>query len=55
MTQSSLDLASGKGKVVQVIGPVVDVEFGAGKLPKINNALKLTNPGISDGKDNLTL
>ena len=55
MTQSSLDLASGKGKVVQVIGPVVDVEFGAGKLPKIFNALKLTNPGISDSKDNLTL
>jgi F-type H+-transporting ATPase subunit beta len=55
MTQSSLDLGSGKGKVVQVIGPVVDVEFGAGKLPKILNALKVTNPGISEGKDNLTL
>src|SRR3974390_3813335 len=55
MTQSSLDLGSGNGKVVQVIGPVVDVEFGAGKLPKIFNALKVTNPGISSGKDNLTL
>ena len=27
------------GKVVQVIGPVVDVEFPAGQLPKIYNAL----------------
>jgi len=44
-----------KGKVVQVIGPVVDVEFADGKLPKILNALKVTNPGISAAKDNLTL
>ena len=44
-----------QGKVVQVIGPVVDVEFPDGKLPKILNALKLTNPGISNAKDNLTL
>jgi F-type H+-transporting ATPase subunit beta len=57
MTQSSLNLgsAAANGKVVQVIGPVVDVEFGAGKLPKILNALKVSNPGISTVKDNLTL
>src|SRR5580693_1771426 len=47
--------AASAGKVVQVIGPVVDVEFEGGKLPKILNALKLTNPGISSAKDNLTL
>jgi len=47
--------ATGKGKIVQVIGPVVDVEFTDGKLPKILNALKLTNPSISNEKDNLTL
>src|SRR5580704_16137211 len=47
--------AAGKGKVVQVIGPVVDVEFPDGKLPKILSALKVTNPGISTAKDNLTL
>ena len=29
------------GKIVQVTGPVVDVEFKGGKLPKINNALKV--------------
>ncbi|MBP9112264.1 MAG: F0F1 ATP synthase subunit beta [Polyangiaceae bacterium] len=45
----------GKGKVVQVIGPVVDVEFNDGQLPSILNALKITNPGISGSADNLTL
>ncbi len=47
--------STGKGKIVQVIGPVVDVEFQDGKLPKILNALKLTNPSISKDADNLTL
>ncbi|MEO8796514.1 MAG: F0F1 ATP synthase subunit beta [Polyangiaceae bacterium] len=46
---------SKNGKVVQVIGPVVDVEFPEGALPMILNALKLSNPGISDVKENLTL
>ena len=41
------------GKIVQVIGPVVDVEFTAGNLPKIGNALFLSNPGINDVADNL--
>ena len=52
---ASVASPSGKGRVVQVIGPVVDVEFTDGKLPKILNALKLTNPSISKEKDNLTL
>ena len=30
-----------KGLVRQVIGPVIDVEFPAGKLPKIFNALRI--------------
>ena len=29
------------GKVIQVIGPVVDVEFPQGKLPNIYNALRI--------------
>ncbi|MDK7193221.1 F0F1 ATP synthase subunit beta [Lactobacillus gasseri] len=34
----------GKGEIVQVIGPVVDVEFPLDKdLPDINNALRVTN------------
>jgi len=43
------------GKVVQVIGPVVDVEFEEGKLPNILNALLITNPAISDEEDNLVI
>ncbi len=42
-----------KGKVVQVIGPVVDVQFEAGKLPEIYHAVKITNPAISDKEWNL--
>ncbi len=33
-----------KGKVVQVIGPVVDVEFSEGGLPAIYNALRIEQP-----------
>jgi F-type H+/Na+-transporting ATPase subunit beta len=43
------------GKVTQVIGPVVDVEFPAGALPPIFNALKVSNPAISDLPWNLVL
>ncbi|MBI3594408.1 MAG: F0F1 ATP synthase subunit beta [Nitrospirae bacterium] len=34
----------GIGKVVQVIGPVVDIEFPGGDLPTIYNALKIQVP-----------
>jgi F-type H+/Na+-transporting ATPase subunit beta len=44
-----------KGKITQVIGPVVDVEFPPGKLPKILNALTVTNAAVSNQKDNLVL
>jgi F0F1-type ATP synthase beta subunit len=52
---TSASTAGTKGKITQVIGPVVDVEFPAGKLPRILNALTLTNPSISGEKDNLVL
>ena len=29
------------GKVIQVIGPVIDVEFESGHLPNIYNALRI--------------
>ena len=32
------------GKIVQVIGPVVDVVFEDGDLPSIMNAIAITNP-----------
>jgi len=43
------------GKISQVIGAVVDVEFEPGKLPAIYNALRLTNPTIDDRENNLVL
>jgi len=43
------------GKIIQVIGPVVDVEFEPGNLPKIMNALAVSNPSISDEADNLII
>ena len=36
------------GKVIQVIGPVVDVEFPPGHLPNIFNALKIARDGAGD-------
>jgi len=41
------------GKVVQVIGPVVDVAFVDGNIPNILNAITITNPTIDDREDNL--
>ncbi len=43
------------GKVIQVMGPVVDVEFPPGGLPEIFTALRVTNPAIDDRADNLVL
>jgi F-type H+/Na+-transporting ATPase subunit beta len=40
-----------KGKIVQVIGAVVDVEFPEGKLPHILNALDIKNPNNTDAPD----
>ncbi|MGD8561803.1 MAG: F0F1 ATP synthase subunit beta [Desulfarculaceae bacterium] len=42
------------GKIQQVIGPVVDVEF-EGELPSILTALLITNPAIDDKEDNLVV
>jgi len=39
------------GKIVQVIGAVVDVEFPEGHLPHILNALDIKNPNNSDAPD----
>ena len=43
------------GQVIQVLGPVIDVEFVTEELPPINTALKLTNPLISEATWNLTI
>src|SRR6056297_2407613 len=47
--------AANVGKIVQVIGPVVDLEFPEGKLPNILNAITITNPTIDDTEENLVV
>ncbi len=44
-----------EGKIVQVIGPVVDVAFPEGQLPEIYNGLLISNPSISDEPDNFVV
>ena len=44
-----------EGKITQVMGAVVDVEFENSDLPPIYNALQVTNPTISDNEWNLIL
>ena len=43
------------GRIVQVMGPVVDVAFPPGELPEIYTALRVTNTGIDEREDNLVL
>lgn len=43
------------GRIKQVIGPVVDVEFEPGHLPAIYGAIRLTNPSIDDKQFNLVV
>ncbi len=42
---------SNVGKIVQVIGAVVDVEFPEGNLPNIFNALDIKNPNNTDAPE----
>ena len=39
------------GKIVQVIGAVVDVEFSSGKLPDLLSALEIKNPNNENAPD----
>ncbi len=43
------------GRIKQVIGPVVDVEFPSGKLPSILHAIRVSNETIGPEKWNLVL
>ncbi len=43
------------GTIVQVMGPVVDVEFPPGNLPDTMTALKTSNPAIDDREENLVI
>ena len=48
-------MAENIGKISQVLGAVVDVEFEPGNLPAILTALTVTNPTIGDMEDNLVI
>jgi F-type H+-transporting ATPase subunit beta len=48
-------MAENIGKITQVMGPVVDVEFEQGKLPTILTALTISNPTINDEEGNLVV
>ena len=48
-------MAENIGKITQVMGPVVDVEFEQGKLPTILTALTVSNPAINDEEGNLVI
>jgi F-type H+-transporting ATPase subunit beta len=37
---------SAQGRITQVIGPVVDVEFLGGELPEVYTALRIKNPNV---------
>ncbi|HXC26245.1 MAG TPA: F0F1 ATP synthase subunit beta, partial [Gemmatimonadaceae bacterium] len=43
------------GKIVQVIGPVLDVEFDAGHLPELFNALRITGQSASGQQLNVVV
>src|SRR3989304_2212676 len=43
------------GKITQVIGPVLDIEFQPGKLPPIYNAIRVTTPSLNDTEWNLVV
>jgi len=40
-----------EGKIVQIIGPVVDIDFSGGSLPAILNAIKIPLPETNGSKD----
>ncbi|MCL2013203.1 MAG: F0F1 ATP synthase subunit beta [Cystobacterineae bacterium] len=48
-------MTAAQGRITQVLGPVVDVEFPPGGLPEVYTALTVSNTAISEEADNLTL
>ena len=46
-------MSEAKGKIIQIIGPVVDIEFPDGHLPKIYNAIKIPRTTTEGKEENL--
>ena len=55
ITSTTTTAPAATGRITQVIGPVVDVAFDGGQIPAIMNALRVTNPTVSDREWNLVL
>ncbi|MFZ4592369.1 MAG: F0F1 ATP synthase subunit beta, partial [Ignavibacteria bacterium] len=47
------DNGANVGKIVQVIGPVIDVDFSGSKLPEINNALTVKRTNLEGVEETL--
>jgi F-type H+-transporting ATPase subunit beta len=54
MSEAKADTIN-RGRVIQVLGAVVDVEFPDGNRPHLLSALATTNPLLSDKPENLVL
>jgi len=48
-------MAGANGRILQVMGPVVDVEFPPGELPEVYTALRLSNAAIDERENNLVV
>ena len=48
-------MANSEGKIVQVIGPVVDIDFEDGNLPAIFNAIKIPRTSLEGNEEELTV
>lgn len=48
-------MASSEGQIVQVIGPVVDIDFEDGHLPKIFNAIKIPRTSLEGTEEELVV
>ncbi|NOX65076.1 MAG: F0F1 ATP synthase subunit beta [Chlorobi bacterium] len=46
-------MASNDGQIVQVIGPVVDIDFEDGHIPKIYNAIKIPRTSLEGNEEEL--
>ena len=47
------DIKEVKGKIIQVIGPVIDIEFEEGHLPEIYNAIRIPRTNTEGVKEDL--
>ncbi|MEP7146721.1 MAG: F0F1 ATP synthase subunit beta [bacterium] len=43
-----------KGKIIQIIGPVLDIDFSGGSLPSINNAVSISRKN-NEGKNEMLI